>query len=48
MLTLLLVLTFIFIAGLAATGLLLSAEDQSAGPEAGHPHLSDFSQAKPR
>lgn len=29
--------------GLAATGLLLSAEDQSAGPEAGHPGLSDFS-----
>lgn len=48
MLTLLLVLSFIVMAGLAAAGLLLSAQDQGAGPEAGRPLLSDFSQAKLR
>ncbi|MFN4212309.1 MAG: hypothetical protein ACK4G5_17215 [Devosia sp.] len=48
MLTLLLVLSFIVMAGLAAAGLLLSAEDQGAGPEAGRPSLSDFAPVKPR
>lgn len=48
MLTLLLVLSSIVMAGLAAAGLLLSAEDQGAGPEPGRLSLSDVAPAKPR
>lgn len=48
MLTLLLVLSFIVMAGLAAAGLLLSAEDQGAGQAADRPGLSHFAPAKPQ
>ncbi|MBU1333844.1 MAG: hypothetical protein KJ944_18515 [Alphaproteobacteria bacterium] len=48
MFTLLLVLSFIVMAGLAAAGLLLSAADQGAGTEASTPSLSDLSSVEPR
>lgn len=48
MLTLLLVLSFVVMAGLAAAGLLLSAEDQGNRPDAEGQGLSDIATIKPR